>query len=253
MLCLLAFAGGKALAQGVDNDCPEGWNSVVEQFLAAEADRDAVASSQAVLPSQREVWKAWKSWEWARASERLSQLPADVQSRAKAERMKARRQWMVSNFSCQIQASGTDTTYLIQVDPDGRTYRHVVVAQEDMVWGVETRLQPLSAEQKRVVTAYFRAVDEDRWEEAEAWVARASLPRFAGYRAEVTAFLSGSESIMQSRSNQVAHRAAEWNEMFLRATVEEDDVWVVQAEFSSAVKLSCEMMEVDGAWRVIHR
>lgn len=253
MVCLLACAWGNAEAQGVDNQCPEGWKPVVEQFLAAESDRDVLASSQAVLPSQREVWKEWKAWEWTRAAQRLSQMPEDVQSRAKAERMKARERLTVSNFSCRIQTSGADTTYLVQVDPDGRSYRHVRTAREGWVWGVETSLHALSAEQKRVVTAYFQAVDENRWEEAEAWVARASLPRFSGYRAEVAAFLSGNESIAQSRSNQVADRAAEWEEMFLRATVEEDGVWVVQAEFPTAVKLSCEMMEVDGAWRVIHR
>lgn len=253
MVCLVVCAGAKAVAQGVDHQCPEGWQPAVEQFLAAEADRDAMASSQAVLPSQREVWKEWKAWEWARAEQRLSQMSEDVQSRAAAERKKARARLEVSNFSCRIQLSGADTTYLVQVDPDGRSYRHVKVAREGTVWGVQTGLHVLSAEQKRVVTAYFEAVDEDRWEEAEAWVARSSLPRFAGYRAEVTAFLSGNESIAQTRTNQVADRAAEWEEMFLRATVEEDGVWVVEAAFPTAVKLSCELMQVDGAWRVIHR
>ncbi|MDA8695786.1 hypothetical protein N9L83_02435, partial [Flavobacteriales bacterium] len=107
--------------------------------------------------------------------------------------------------------------------------------------------------QRRVFTAYSQALDAGSWEEAEAWVARFVLPRFATYRSEASAFLSEGGAFAEAHKKKVAARAAEWQDMFLRAEMETDDIIIVHAEFPTAEGLSSELVKVDGTWRILFR
>lgn len=234
-------------------ECPGGWQDVALRFLRAELHEDATAAAALVVPEERAVWAEWKSWEWERLARRLAAMAEPVQQRAVAEKEKALAMLDVAHCSCQAVGDHAPNRYRVQVDPDGRSYRSVNMVMQEGDWWVYTAARRLDAEQQRVVTAYTKAMDEGRWEEAEAWVARQALPRFAGYRAEVTAFLLGSSVYAEARKRQAELRAEEWEEMMLRAAVDEEGILVVYVEFPNAQEVSCELLEVDGAWRIMHR
>ena len=118
---------------------------------------------------------------------------------------------------------------------------------------METRHVLLDGEQRRMVTAFMRAVDERRWEEAEAWMAEEAMPRFKGYQLEVETFLKGSAFLSETRKQQSTLRETEWEDAMLWAEREPDGVVVVHAEFRTAASLSCEMRESDGVWRTLMR
>ena len=246
-----AFCEPGVFAQDGDGACAPGWEAVVQGFLSAELDRNVSEASVFVTDAEKEYWASWKSWEWARRERRIAAMPEAVQARAVKEEEQAKKRLEVSVLTCMSKPNGDG--FFARVDPDGRTYQTVDLIHADGGWSIATGMRPLDAEQARVVTAYFKAADEERWDEAEAWVARSALPRFTQYRAEVALFLSGSEAIAQARRDRAAERAAEWNEMFLRATREGDDILVVYAEFPTAQPLSVEMLSVDGTWRVLLR
>ena len=234
-------------------ECPEGWKEVAQPFLAAVLDQDVEGAALRVHPQEREAWSAWKAWEWERLDRRISEMPEPVQERAVKERVQEVQRLEVSVYTCQPSPVGVPDQYLVKADPDGRTYKTLKMTLDERGWWVTTSTVSLNAEQLRAVTAYFTAVDENRWEEAEAWVARQALPRFAGYRLEVESFLTGSETFAQARANRVADRKKEWGDMFVRAVQADEGIIVVHVEFPTATELSCEMIEVDGTWRILHR
>ena len=234
-------------------ECPKGWKEIASDFVRLELERDAQGAAAFVLPEERAGWGAWKEWEWARLARNISEMPEPVQERARNERAEALGRLEVSSFTCQPSPTGVADSYLVRIDPDGRSYRTVDMVEQEGSWFVRTGTTALDAEQMRVVTAYWMAADELRWDEAEAWVARQALPRFQGYRLEVERFLSGSPAFAGTRERQAEQRQEEWDEKFIRAQVMEDGIVVVSAEFPSAKGLSSEMIQVDGAWRILHR
>lgn len=241
-------------ATGVTSqECPKGWKEVAQPFLASVLDEDVEGAALRVHPQEREAWSAWKAWEWERLNRRISAMPEPVQERAVKERAQEVQRLEVSVYTCQPSPVGVPDQYLVKADPDGRTYKTLNLTLDDGDWWVTTSTVTIDAEQLRVVTAYMTAVDENRWEEAEAWVARQALPRFAGYRLEVESFLTGNEAFAQARANRVAERKKEWGEMFVRAVQAEEGIIVVHVEFPNATELSCEIIEVDGTWRILHR
>lgn len=251
MVWVCAFSVPGVFAQDGDGACAPGWEAVVQGFLSAELDHNVSEAAMYVTDAERETWASWKSWEWARRDRRIAEMPESVQERAVKESEQARKRLEVSVLTCMSRPDGNG--FFARVDPDGRSYQTVDLNHADGGWSIETGMRRMDAEQIRVVTAYFKAADEERWDEAEAWVARSALPRFTQYRAEVALFLSGSEAIAQARRDRAAERAVEWKEMFLRATREEDDILIVYAEFPTAQSLSVEMLSVDGTWRVLLR
>ena len=252
LLCsLMVFPSSRSPLSA--QECPEGWKEVASDFVRLELERDAEGAAAFVLPDERAGWGAWKEWEWARLTRNISEMPEPVQERARNERVEALSRLEVSSFTCQPSPAGEADRYLVRIDPDGRSYRTVNMVQEEGSWFVRTGTTTVEAEQMRVVTAYWMAADERRWDEAEAWVARQALPRFQGYRLEVERFLSGSPTFAETRERQAEQRQAEWDQKFIRAQVMEDGIVVVSAEFPSAKGLSSEMIQVDGAWRILHR
>jgi len=254
--CLNGMLGAMLLlwaAGGRSQECPDGWKEVSQSFLEATALQDAPGASRWVHPDERESWVPWKAWEWERLERRIAAMPEAVQEKAAQERAEALKRIQVSAFTCQPSPVGLSDQFLVRVDPDGRTYQSLNLVRDEGEWWVTTSFLTLNAEQIRVVTAYLQAVDENRWEEAEAWVARQALPRFAGYRLEVESFLSGSDVFAQARADRVEKRKMEWDDMFLRAVQDEEGVIVVHLEFPSATELTCELIEVDGTWRILHR
>jgi hypothetical protein len=244
---LLWTSGGNA------QECPEGWKEVAQSFMEASTQQDVKEASRWLYPDEQEAWASWKVWEWERLERRISALPDPVQERAAQERAEALRRIEVSVFTCQSSPVGLTHRYLVRVDPDGRTFQNLNLMHDEGKWWVTTSYLTLGAEQVRSVTAYMQAVDDNRWEEAEAWVARQALPRFAGYRLEVESFLTGSEVFAQARADRVAKRKEEWAEKFIRAVKGDDGIIVVYVEFPTATELSCELIEVDGTWRILHR
>ena len=96
----------------------------------------------------------------------------------------------------------------------------------DEGWQVETRHVLLDAEQRRMVTAFMQAVDERRWEEAEAWMAEEAMPRFKGYQLEVETFLKGSAFLSETRKGRSPTlRETEWEDVMLWAEREPDGTW----------------------------
>lgn len=238
--------------QSGSETCPEGWKEKVPAFLSAQLDRDAVAAALLVSPSERKDWEEWKIWSWQRDRERLAGMAPPVQERAAAELARDRARLEVSQYTCD-PIGGEQGRYRVRVDPDGRSYQFVELVLEQGTWWIHTGMHAMSAEQRRVVTAYLSAVDDGRWEEAEAWVARSALTRFKGYRAEVEVYMAGSEVMAEAVRTAAAQRRAEWDSMFLWADRVEEGVVVVHAEFPTAQSLAVEMTEVDGAWRILHR
>lgn len=239
--------------QAGDGNCPGGWNEMVPVFLSAQLDRDAAAAARQVRPVERTTWEEWKTWSWQRDRERLSAMPVPVQERAAQEEARARARLEVSQLTCDAIDGGKEGRYRVRVDPDGRSYQFVEMILEDGEWWVHTGMHAITAEQRRMVTAYLKAVDEGLWEEAEAWVARSALTRFRTYRKEVELFISGSTAMAQGVRTTADQRRAEWDSLFLWADRVEDEVVVVHAEFPTATALAVEMTEVDGAWRILHR
>lgn len=234
-------------------ECGEGWRDVASSFVGAELRHEASVAARWVVASERLDWAAWKEWEWDRMSRRVEAMPEPVQERARLEQEQTLEALAVSVFTCQPSPTGEVGRYLVRIDPDGRSYRTLDMVQEGGDWFVRTGTTVLDAEQRRVVTAYWQAMDEGRWDEAEAWVARQALPRFRGFRLEVERFLAGSAAIAEAREQRAAKRAAEWEQMFIRAQVDEEGIIVVSAEFPDAEGLASELIEVDGAWRILHR
>ena len=254
MLLLLSFVAGFQVhwAQGVDNSCPQGWKPVAQEFLSAQLNGDLPAAAEFVRPAKREAWLEWTSWKTERSNRRISGFSQEVQARAQKEKETAKNRLEVSVYSCTA-ISESEGQYQIKVDPDGRSYQFLMMALEHKEWWVEDNLHALTPEQRRVFTAYSQALDAGSWEEAEAWVARFVLPRFATYRSEASAFLSEGGAFAEAHKKKVAARAAEWQDMFLRAEMETDDIIIVHAEFPTAEGLSSELVKVDGTWRILFR
>lgn len=239
-------------AQGVDNACPEGWKPLAMGFLEAKLSEDIDAAAAYLHPERRGAWAEWTSWDLDRSNRRILGFSEEVQERARKEKSIAKQRLAVSVYSC-TPSSSDKGRYRIQVDPDGRSYSFLTMSQKEDAWWVEDNLYALDPEQKRVFTAYSQALDAGSWEEAEAWVARFVLPRFASYRAEASAFLSDGGAFAEAHECRVALRAAEWDDMFLRAEQETEEIIIVHAEFPTAEGLSSEMVKVDGTWRILFR
>lgn len=254
LLLLGSFIVGPQVhwAQGVDNSCPEGWKPVAKDFLSAKLNGDLPAAAEFVRPAKREAWIEWTSWQTERTNRRISGFSEEVQARAKKEKKTAKNRLEVSVFSCTAM-SESEGQYRIKVDPDGRSYQFLMLALEQNEWWVEDNLYALNPEQRKVFTAYNQALDAGSWEEAEAWVARFVLPRFETYRSEATAFLSEGGAFAEAHKKKAEARAAEWEDMFLRAEMETDEIIIVHAEFPTAETLSSELVKVDGTWRILFR
>lgn len=239
-------------AQGVDNVCPQGWEEKARAFSEAKLNGDVNGAAEYLRPDKREMWAEWTAWDLDRSRQRILGFSEEVQERVSKEKDIAKQRLAVSVYSC-MSVAPPKGRFRIQMDPDGRSYSFLTMAYEDEEWWVEDNLYNLAPEQKRVFTAYTQALDAGSWEEAEAWVARAVLPRFASYRAEVSSFLSGGGAIAEAYERRAAARAAEWDDMFIRAEMESEDIIVVHAEFPTAESVSSEMVKVDGTWRILFR
>lgn len=247
--CLILVASS-VWAQDVDV-CPAGWEEVARNFISAEFEEQLEDAAGWVHPDEREGWAEWKAFEWRRRAEKLSSMAVPVQERAARERQQAAARLEVAQFLCAADAQ--PGVFRVTMDPNGRNLRTVSMSHAEDRWWVLTGAVRLNAEQERVVTAYLRAVDEDRWDEAEAWVARDALPRFKGYRMEVAHFLSGSPVFAEGRKVKAARRMEEWSALHLRSEREPDGVIVVHAEFPTAESVACELVEANGAWRILMR
>lgn len=247
VLCLVP-----ALAQDVDL-CPPGWEETARAYLAASMEGDYEKAASYVKESERQAWLGLHVWRQAKSNRSMAAMEPDALARMEQEKARKRERLDVSQCLCE-KRKGEDGAYRVRVDPDGRSFSMLNLHHSDGAgWRVETRHTPLDGEQMRMATAFLQALDDLKWEEAEAWVAEESMPRFQGYRAEVEAFLKGGALISESRERRAALRAQEWNEAMLWARADQDGVVVVQAEFPTATKVSCEMRELDGAWRILMR
>ena len=237
-------------AQDVDV-CPDGWEQVVRKHLAASLDGDFKAAAACVVEDEQEVWLEWQEWRQEKLGRTLASMSPELRERQANERDRQRRQLEVSHCLCEQKKEGG---YRVRVDPDGRSFQVLNMTYgDDSGWRVETRHVGLDGEQKRMATAYMRAVDERRWEEAEAWMAEEAMPRFKGYQLEVETFLKGSAFLSETRKQQSTLRETEWEDVMLWAVREPDGVVVVHAEFKTASSLSCEMRESGGVWRTLMR
>lgn len=247
---VLLLAIPEARAQDLDV-CPMGWEEAARSFLEAELEERLEEAAGWVHPDERVGWSEWKAFEWARRTARLKAMPEPVQERAARERGQAAARLEVAHFLCA--AAAEPDVFRVTMDPNGRNLRTIKMVHGEGRWWVRTGSVQLDAEQQRVVTAYLEAVDDDRWDEAEAWVARQALPRFKGYRIEVEHFLSGSPVFAEARVAMALKRKDEWAEMHLRSERESDGIIVVHAEFPTAESVACELVEVDGTWRILMR
>jgi len=252
LLAVLAGSFQVQWAQGVDNSCPDGWKAVAKGFLNSKMNEDIESAAEFVRPSSRDAWAEWTSWDVERSNQRILSFSEEVQRRAQKEKSIAKQRLEVSVFSCQALAD-TEGKYRVKVDPDGRSYQFLTLAHDQGSWWIEDNLYALNAEQRRVFTAYSQALDAGSWEEAKAWVARFVLPRFDAYQSEVKAFLSAGGVFADAQKQRVLDRAAEWEDMFLRAEMETKEIIIVHAEFPTAEGLSSEMVKVDGTWRILFR
>jgi hypothetical protein len=234
-------------------ECPPGWKPVVTSFLRHQAERDAVDAAVFVAPDERAAWTSWRTWDWDRLRQRLAEMPEAVQLRDREESARKLQQLEVSVLTCRALEVGNGNRYMAQVDPDGRSFQSIALRLEEGQWFVHTAAKLLDAEQRRVVTAYLKAIDEEKWDRAEAWVAKQALPRFSAYRSEVHAFLTGNAEFSEARNNRAAMRAEEWSAMKLWSRIEDDGVMVVSAQFPTAPELACELIQVDETWRILHR
>lgn len=237
-------------AQDVDV-CPDGWEAAVRTHLVASLDGDFEAAASFVLAEERQAWLEWQVWKEKKLSGTLAGMAPELQERQAAELARQRQQLEVSHCLCEQKKEGG---YRVRIDPNGRSFRVLNMQHgPDEGWQVETRHVLLDGEQRRMVTAFMRAVDERRWEEAEAWMAEEAMPRFKGYQLEVETFLKGSAFLSETRQQQSTLRETEWEDVMLWAEREPDGVVVVHAEFRTAASLSCEMRESDGVWRTLMR
>lgn len=250
VILVLLMAIPVARAQDLDV-CPVGWEEAANSFLEAELEERLEAAAGWVHPDERVGWTEWKAFEWSRRAARLKAMSEPVQERAAREHGQAVARLEVAQFLCA--AAAEPGVFRVTMDPNGRNLRTINMVHEEGRWWVRTGSVRLDAEQQRVVTAYLAAVDEDRWDEAEAWVARQALPRFKGYRIEVEHFLSGSPVFAEGRVTKALKRKDEWADMHLRSELESDGIIVVHAEFPTAESVACELVEVDGAWRILMR
>lgn len=250
----MTWCGGMLLLMGGTQaqECPEGWMPVAREFLSAQLEDRWEDGAQQVVERERSVWRDWHVWDAQRLAERLDRLPSAVRDREAEQERRERNRLEVSVFTCE-PIDALAGRYRVRVDPDGRSFKVLQMELGDGGWGVVTRNAPLDSEQRRTATAYFQAVDARDWDKAEAWVAKRSIPRFKGYQLEVETFLKGSAVMAQSQAAQAELRLAEWDSGFLRAERESEDILVVHMEFPTATTLSCEMVAVDGTWRILHR
>lgn len=248
----LLLSSSSTEAQDVDV-CPNGWQAVAESFLKEQLDANWNEAAQLVCVEERESWLEWMQWQSIRLETRKNSMSKAALDNEDAEKTKQRNRLGTSVFTCRA-IKGATGEYSVKVDPDGRSYQFLNLNQDESErWGVRTHFTSLTAEQRKMLSAYFLALDDLNWEEAQAWVAQQAVPRFLAYRREVEAYYSGSESIRIYRKTQQNERLSEWGEMFMRAVVESDGIVVVHLEFPTATKLSCEMLHVDGTWRVLLR
>lgn len=237
-------------AQDVDV-CPGGWEAVARTHLLTSLDGDFETAAAFVLEDERQAWLEWQSWKQEKLTRTLTGMAPELQERQAAEMARQRQQFAVSHCLCEPKEEGG---YRVRIDPDGRSFRVLNMQHgPEEGWQVETRHVLLDGEQRRMVTAFMRAVDERRWEEAEAWMAEEAMPRFKGYQLEVETFLKGSAFLSETRKQQSTLRETEWEDAMLWAEREPDGVVVVHAEFRTAASLSCEMRELDGVWRTLMR
>ena len=240
-------------AQDVDV-CPAGWKDVVQSHLVAVAEERWEDAASFLLEEEQTPWLEWQRWNAVKLERTLSEMDEALRERHAEEVRQKRNRLEVSVFSCEFRGTEDASAYRVRVDPDGRSFRMLNVRHHpEAGWRVETRHAALDAEQRRMVTAYMQALDELRWEEAEAWVAASAMPRFQGYRMEVENYLRASEFLMTSRMEMAEVRRSEWPSVMLWAEKESEDILVVHAEFTQVPALACEMIREGGTWRILHR
>ena len=247
------FCSTEGSAQDVDV-CPAGWKDVVQSHLVAVAEERWEDAASFLLEEEQTPWLEWQRWNAAKLDRTMSGMDEALQERHAEEVRQKRNRLEVSVFSCESRGTEDASAYRVRVDPDGRSFRMLNVRHHpEAGWRVETRHVALDAEQRRMVTAYMQALDELRWEEAEAWVAASAMPRFQGYRMEVENYLRASEFLMTSRMEMAEVRRSEWPSVMLWAEKESEDILVVHAEFTQVPALACEMVREGGTWRILHR
>lgn len=247
--CLLL--PGLSPAQDVAHE--PGWQSVAMQFLSAQLEERWADAAIQLVEEEREPWLSKQQWLSKKAVAVRAAWPEDVRQR-EADRVRRELERLaVSVLTCEKTPELGEGMHRVRIDPDGRSYRFLRMRHDAQGWGVVTHARALDAEQRRTVSAYMQAMDQGLWEEAEAWVANVSLPRFAGYRMEVEAYLNASPAVAKAFAQQAELRRDEWPEAMYSATAEGEYILVVQVEFPNATKSACELILVDDTWRILHR
>lgn len=248
-----SFCSLEGRAQDVDV-CPAGWKAPVQSHLVAVAEGRLDDAAAFLLNEEQEPWLEWQRWNAAKLDRTLAAMSEALRERHAEEERRKRDRLEVSVYSCEARGGDNADAYRVRVDPDGRSFRVLNVRHDAREgWRLETRHVALDAEQRRMITAYLQALDELRWDEAEAWVAASAIPRFKGYRLEVENYLRASEFLMTSRKEMAENRQSEWPGVMLWAEKETDDILVVHAEFLTSPSLACEMVREGGTWRILHR
>jgi hypothetical protein len=251
--CLLMMQIGHLFAQDVDR-CPSGWEEVVRAHLVAKLDRNFEAAASHLVKAEQQAWLEWQLWKEEKLMRTLGGMAPELQQRHAEDVQQERDRLDLSHCTCEPRAGEGEGNFRVRVDPDGRSFKVInMVHSLETGWRVQTRHVMLDGEQARMATAFMRAVEERNWELAKVWVVESALPRFEGYTLEVETFLKGSEFLRESRAEQAAARDAEWPDVMLWAERQMDGVMVVHAEFQNLPGLSCEMVLVDGGWRILMR
>lgn len=252
LLLVLALLGPFVHLNAQDTDvCVDGWEAVAREHLLCRSEGKWEEAAAHVVLDERTIWQEWQEWSEVKLQKNLAAMSEELQERHDKQVQRDRARLEVSVMTC---AAGVDGDYRIRVDPNGRSFQFLTMRHdEDQGWQVATRMVALDLEQEQTLTFYLQAVDDRKWEEAEAWVAQVSRPRFAGYRTEVEMFLSANEILTNNRKKEAALRKEEWPQSQWRAERLADNMLEVHVEFPSAPPLACEMVEVDGIWRILHR
>ena len=228
-------------AQDVDV-CPKGWEAAARTHLVASLDGDFEAAASFVLEEERQAWLEWQVWK----EEKLTHLAGWPEV---AERQAANWSDSVNSWRCHCLCEQKEEVAIASGSASGGLPGAQRQHGPDEGWQVETRHVLLDGEQRRMVTAFMRAVDERRWEEAEAWMAEEAMPRF-GVQLEVETFLRGSAFRVDEAAVDPA--GDRWKTSCCGPSASRCGV-VVHAEFRTAASLSCEMRESDGVWRTLMR
>ncbi len=254
MHCSSLFLWGLTVnAQDVDV-CPSGFDEVALDYLTALLQEDLERASGWVLESEREAWIEWQEWSQDKLDLRISNLDPQLKLRHDEEQRKEFEKLAVSHCACEHRSDQGADAFRVRVAPDGRGFRILNMRYgERMGWRVETGHVRLDGEQSRMATAFMRAVDERRWTEAEAWVAAVAIPSFQVYQEKVEHYLQSSPVLGEARQNQIELHDSEWEDVMLWAERESDQLFIVHAEFKTAESLSCEIVEIEGVWRVLMR